>query len=572
MKKYILVAILLFACFLRLWKLDVVPVSLFGDELDVGYQAYSILKTGQDYSGNAWPIHFQSLAEWRTPLYLYSSVPTVALFGISPLGVRLPAAIFGILSIFAFYLLILQITKSKSLSTLVALLLTISPWHIQYSRAGFEVTQLLFFLLFGLYAFFKGLEKPRWLSIAAICFALMPWVYSTAKLFTPMLLVFLVLVFYESLIKIPKKYLVYASIALAIVLVPIAYSTVFGGGAARFNYISVFTDPTIEPEVGTARQTDALARGERGTGLHPTVADKLVHNKFLFWLNNIEHNYIQSLSTDFLFNEGDLNLRHSIKGIGQLYRIEVIPLILGLILFFTSKLDKKYKLLMAFWILAGILPASITRDGGTHATRLILILPPLIFLVAYGLVEGILSLRSRMTRGLPRSLKFLLPIAYCLMFFLSFVLYQHNYWMHNPFESERWWHAGWSEAIDAVKANENGYSKVIITTADEPPWIFFAGHYQFDPVKWHAGYPFKKTDLKGFGEVSFIDKYYFANSGAGIYDLGKLLDNDTLYLASTKEVNVNLIMEPDRTPKDLTLIKSIAYPSGEPAFYLFARK
>ncbi len=102
--KKILFAILALATILRLWRISDVPVSLFGDELDVGYHAYSILKTGKDYSGNSWPLHFQSLAEWRTPLYLYSAVPTVALFGISPLGVRLPAAIFGVLGIFAFYL------------------------------------------------------------------------------------------------------------------------------------------------------------------------------------------------------------------------------------------------------------------------------------------------------------------------------------------------------------------------------------------------------------------------------------------------------------------------------------
>src|SRR4030042_5900411 len=108
-RKYWLIGIILIAIFLRLWNIDKVPVSLFGDELDVGYQAYSILKTGKDYSGNFLPLHFQSLAEWRTPLYLYSAVPTVALFGITPLGVRLPAAIFGILGVLAIYLLVSEI-------------------------------------------------------------------------------------------------------------------------------------------------------------------------------------------------------------------------------------------------------------------------------------------------------------------------------------------------------------------------------------------------------------------------------------------------------------------------------
>ncbi len=68
---YLLGLILVLALFLRIWQLDRVPPSLFGDELDVGYQAYSILKTGRDYMGNFLPIDIQSFAEYRTPLFIY---------------------------------------------------------------------------------------------------------------------------------------------------------------------------------------------------------------------------------------------------------------------------------------------------------------------------------------------------------------------------------------------------------------------------------------------------------------------------------------------------------------------
>src|SRR5690349_14681775 len=112
----VLLLIVILGSFFRLWKLGSVPVSLFGDELDVGYHAYSILKTGQDYSGNFMPLHFQSLAEWRTPLYLYSAVPTVAAFGINAWGVRLPAALFGIATIPMLYLLVKElVAKDKKL-------------------------------------------------------------------------------------------------------------------------------------------------------------------------------------------------------------------------------------------------------------------------------------------------------------------------------------------------------------------------------------------------------------------------------------------------------------------------
>src|SRR3989304_2387407 len=176
--KIILLVILIIASFLRLWKITEVPVSLFGDELDVGYQAYSILKTGRDYNGNFLPLHFHSIAEWRTPLYLYTCVPTVAIFGITPLGVRLPAAIFGILNVLLMYLLVSELlnygsrsmdskkrnsflTKSQVISLVSSAFLAVSPWHLQYSRAAFEVTQLLFFYLSGIYFFFKHYLIPK---------------------------------------------------------------------------------------------------------------------------------------------------------------------------------------------------------------------------------------------------------------------------------------------------------------------------------------------------------------------------------------------------------------------------
>lgn len=572
-KKLILVGIIVLASLLRLWGLDKIPVSLFGDELDVGYHAYSILKTGKDYSGNFLPIHFHSLAEWRTPLYLYSAIPTVAIFGITPLGVRLPAAVFGILGVLALYLLINQLTSNlpaqtgKSLALTAAGVLAISPWHIQYSRAGFEATLLLLLLLLGLYFFFvatKNHPDGKYLWLSMLCFALTPWVYSTAKLFTPLLLIFLFLIWKKEILKISARYLLFAVASLLIVGGPIAVSTIFGGGAQRFGYISVFTDPTTESEVGSARQNDARARGETGTGLKPTLIDRVIHNKFTYWGETVVKNYFQAFSTDFLFIKGDLNLRHSI-GIGEFYKVEFLALILGLILFFSRYKDARTKWLIIFWILAGVIPAAITREGGRHATRLILILPPLVFLISYGLLETYSILKNRSRK--------LFAVGYLMAYLINFGLYQHQYWAHYPWESERWWHSGFRDGIASIKAIDKDYDKVAISTASEPPWIFFAAWYEYSPDKWQKEFPIgNDVDLAGFGRVSHIDKFYFGSPRGGLYDWGQVLDKKTLYLASEKEVKVNLIMEPERTPGDLKLIKAISYPSGEPAFYLFTKK
>jgi asparagine N-glycosylation enzyme membrane subunit Stt3 len=60
------------------------------------------------------------------------------------------SVVFGVLSIWGFYLLLLSIGVSRKVSLTTAFLISITPWHIQYSRAGFEITLLSCLLIFGL--------------------------------------------------------------------------------------------------------------------------------------------------------------------------------------------------------------------------------------------------------------------------------------------------------------------------------------------------------------------------------------------------------------------------------------
>jgi 4-amino-4-deoxy-L-arabinose transferase-like glycosyltransferase len=563
--KFLLVLIIVIASFLRLYKLTVNPPSLFGDELDLGYQAYSILKTGHDYQGNFMPIHFHSIAEWRTPLYLYSAVPTVAIFGISPLGVRLPAVLFGVLSILVLYFLVKEITKNKSLALLSSFLMTISPWSLQYSRAGFEVTEMLFFLILGLYLFLKSLSNPKLLWISVFCLVLTPWVYSTAKLFTPLLLIFIFIAFRKEIFKFPKKNLFIAGIVGLIVGIPIAFSTLFGGGSQRFNYISIFADPTTESQIGFARDMAAHVRGEQGLAIKPSFTDRLIYNKFTYWGDNILKNYLSAFSTQFLFIKGDPDPRQSI-GMGELYRIEIIPLLLGLAFFFFEKgRGKKIKLLMAFWLLAGALPSALTIGGDNHATRLILMLPPLIFFISFGLI----SIHRLLTGNWQKLFLFTTTGLYVA----SLIFYFHEYYVAYPWNSERWWHYGWTPAIEEIKSIDSNYDRVIISMSGEPAWIFFAANYEYPPALWQKEFPIgNNVEVPGFGNISHTGKFYFGSPDKSIqiYGLGKYMDSKTLYLANANEIGNNLILHPEGVPPGLRLIKSIPFPSGEPAFYLFA--
>ncbi|OGM73693.1 hypothetical protein A3H19_06500 [Candidatus Woesebacteria bacterium RIFCSPLOWO2_12_FULL_39_9] len=567
---YLLITLLL-AGLLRIWKLNKVPVSLFADELDVGYQAYSIIHTGRDYFGNLLPLHFHSYADFRAPFYIYSAIPTVAISGISAWGVRLPAAIFGTLGVLGIYLLVEEILKiekfkainGRKLAFVSALVLTFSPWHIQYSRAAFEVTELLFFYLIGFYFFFKFLRSRKYLWASVLSFSITPWIYSTAKLFTSLIFIFLFLAWRKDLIKLSMRQKLNTIIIAGVLWLPLLYANLFGGASFRFNYISIFTNPTTPGEVQNLRLNDARVRERYGGGILQKVASRLIHNKYLFWSERIVDNYFKTASSEFLFVEGDPNLRHSINKIGQFYKIEAIALILGAIFFFVSKTGRKLKLLISFWIFAGIFPSALTRDGGNHATRLILILPPLIFLISFGIIDSIDKLKGK--------LKYIIVVLYLGFWLLDFGLYQHLYWIHNPWYSERSWHAGYKEAVLAAKKVEDDYGKIIFSNASDDPRIFLASYYPYYPQLWQNG--MLEETVPGFGNIEHMGKFYFGqvDGEIGIDKISDFLAMDTLYIAASREIQGNLIRDPGKVPQGLKLVESVSYPSGEPAFYLFER-
>jgi len=117
MKKYtILFIALALGTFLRLWQLSAVPNGLTWDEAAIGYNAFSILKTGKDEHGAFLPIIFKSFGDYKPGLYIYLTVPAVAIFGLNEFAVRFPSAIAGILAILGVYLLtkeLFSISKVK---------------------------------------------------------------------------------------------------------------------------------------------------------------------------------------------------------------------------------------------------------------------------------------------------------------------------------------------------------------------------------------------------------------------------------------------------------------------------
>ena len=96
MRKWLpLILITLLAGLLRFWDLGSMPPSANWDEISHGYNAYSLLQTGQDEWGRSFPLIFRAFGDYKLPLYIYLTVIPVFLFGLNVFAVRFVSAPIG---------------------------------------------------------------------------------------------------------------------------------------------------------------------------------------------------------------------------------------------------------------------------------------------------------------------------------------------------------------------------------------------------------------------------------------------------------------------------------------------
>ncbi|MEK6819140.1 MAG: glycosyltransferase family 39 protein, partial [Nanoarchaeota archaeon] len=224
--KLLLVLIILLASFLRFNQLNTLP-ALNADEAAVVYNAYSLIQTGKDEHGHAWPIHFESFGDWKPGLFFYIVLPFVKFLGLNEWAVRIPGATLGVLTVLLVYLLVKELFKDRKLEIgnwkleiLAAALLAVSPWHIHFSRGGWEVNAGTFFIVLGLWAFLKGTRQNKWLVISTLAFVASLYTYHAARIVVPLLVMGL-LIFYRRFFWEKKNGLLVPVIVGVILLIPL---------------------------------------------------------------------------------------------------------------------------------------------------------------------------------------------------------------------------------------------------------------------------------------------------------------------------------------------------------------
>lgn len=162
-----LIAILVLAIGLRFTNLSNPSAYIF-DEVYHAFTAREYLN-GHKEAWEWWTTPPEGVAyEWTHPgVAKYFMVLGMAIFGENSLGWRLGSALAGIISIYGFYLLVLNVTKNKQLTLIATFLLSIEGLHISQSRIAMNDIYMLCFYVWSLYA----ATKMRW-KTSAVLYAL----------------------------------------------------------------------------------------------------------------------------------------------------------------------------------------------------------------------------------------------------------------------------------------------------------------------------------------------------------------------------------------------------------------
>lgn len=482
--------ILVVAITLRFWQLGFVPISPDWDEAALGYNAYSILHTGRDEYGKFLPVVLESFGDYKPALYSYITIPSVGVFGLNTFAVRLPSALCGILAVLLIYLLAKELFKKESIALLSSLLLAIAPWHIQFSRVAFEANVGLTLNMLGAWLFLKGLKKPWLLAFCTSVFALSLYAYQSEKVFTPLLLFSFVLIYWQNLKKIGKKYITVALISGVITIMPLGIYTL-----SQSNSLSRAVGVSIFQENFPAKTMNALTytinKSEHNhLGLY-------VDNQKIFYVREFIGNYIAHFDINWLFITGD-QARHHAPGVGLLYLWTLPFLLIGIYELFFGRHTKRTKILIIAWFLLGPLPAAVTFDV-PHAVRTLNSVAMYQIFIALGLLYAFDFMRKR------KVMWWIVVGIFSCFIILNSVYYVDQYFVQQNYYVTSDWQYGYQQLIEDTQLIGKNYQTIVVSNVSpfDQSYIFYLFYMQYPPSRYQARNMQSQDAIHNFGKFQF---------------------------------------------------------------------
>lgn len=527
------ILIVILGLFLRAYNLNKTPPSVNFDEAALGYNAYSILKTGKDEYGNFLPLSLRSFNDYKPALYAYLSIPLIALMGLNETSVRLVSAIAGTVSLVFLYFFLCEFIKNKWLRLFVFAILSFEPWRLHFSRVAFETNLSASFFIAGSWYLFKfrnwRVQKGKVLKflLVSFLFALSAYSYHSARVAVPIFITLWMLDPFKLIFKgklIPylnwivkkRSFFLYPLVLFILFVIPVFLATNSSLVLTRFRQENIFDR------------------------YFPYAPKELVSsdNAWLNWKSHPVYYFTGLLSGHVLSYISPINIGqriyHWIRGSVQYIPgfsmfgwIECIVFLFGLfILLKNIKKANKYRFVL-YWIIAGAAPAAVTWNW-FHPLRSLNIYPALEIIIALGFVGIFNWIKSVTPKIIKRVIFGVIGLVYAVtILFIVFNEYNYSIWENNG----EYQPGGFKEGVSVLKSIQDNYDQVIIDSPHAQSYIFFL-FYQSFPPEIVQQYADKRPKPGVEGNLNFdFYKYKF-----GMYDWPNQKNNSNQIIWTSSEV------------------------------------
>jgi 4-amino-4-deoxy-L-arabinose transferase-like glycosyltransferase len=540
----IFLLIIILASFLRLSNLGSIPVSLYWDEAAMLIDAKTVSQTGLDMHGNHWSqLMYPSYGDYKLPVYIWLASISVKLFGVNEWALRLPSALAGIGTIITSGIIARFLFKNSKkvdlnlIQLLTMLVITFSPWSIMFSRTAFEghlaqfLVSLSILVLMWLYSSSSPLhlftkEVPQTLIklvAVSIIGSLATYTYFSVRFVWPVIFMIIQLFYFLKFttIKIKKIDLIRSFILSTFIplfifialLIPMVRSPLYEE-SNRYRYST--------SSVLNSHDYPLISNNLREIAGNNTI-DRFFFHRNLLLIKELAINYGDHLSLNYLFINGDDNLRHG-TGVHGLFLLIFLPIfIYGVFKLFLT--NKRALMVLTIWWIIALLPAS-APETTPHALRSLNGLIPLTIIIGFGLTEFI---NFSLLRSNKKNFRLIL-VSFSLLTILNIAYFLNHYTYHYPVQSAPDWQDGYKELALTI----DQYSVSVDTVWVEPfegrfyLWLLAFGDYSANEIQ---------NLPKNNYQISKINNIEIAP-----YDWGRLKTNSdkTLVVGETNNIKNKL--------------------------------
>lgn len=449
---------------LRLIALGHNPLSLYFDEVSLGYEAFSVAQTGLDSHGDSWlQAIFPAYGDYKAPGYIWALAPMIKAFGLNDTVTRLPSAIAGSLLVLVVYGLVQELLKNSAskqkVGLLAALFTALSPWSLQFSRAAFEANLALLWFSLAVLCLLKARQQGWWLVVSSLAATLSVYTYFSVRFVWPLLAVVIILMYARDYLK-QWRWLLIAIVLFGLGLYWLQQSPHYQT-ANQFRY-------------GTTDITDNTDRVHEVNALRLHAGNqlpaRLLYHRHWLLLKALAENIGDHLSPAYLFITGDPNLRHGTGVTGVMF-LSFLPLfIIGWFAAFSQ--DKKFGLLLLSWWLIALLPAAVPETT-PHALRSLNAMPVFSIILGIGGYWVCLKLLGKGRVGR------LVLFAYVVLMCFEIITYLDYYHHHYPRVSQDEWHQN-NTLVSAYILEQSNYDSVYADVGNNF-FLYYLYYGRIDP-------------------------------------------------------------------------------------------